>query len=351
MNQFPKKKERINAGFLCVSFLSLFFSCSSEPQQENSQPSTSFFSSSVEYLYKVPKPQSDGWEIGSDVEEQKAEELVNKLLSDTTLGLSGVLLSKKGTLILEEYKPGWVADTLLSLQENEMLLIATLAGIYQKQDAGGLMSRMVTLPNYAFKKNGPPATVGLHQLLKMESDLLCRPQQQVIKEIAEQNISQGFYYCPANYEVVAEWLESQTEEPLSFFAEENLFEPLEIDRYEWDDLDKKMPPRDLLKIASLHAQNGQWHQNRILADNWVLQLKSRAYNKSSQGQFAWGWWQHLLLVNGRQYAIFYSKGKNYLVAFVPDLDAGILLTGNLSRPATDYFSLLKDLAIPAIENK
>ena len=343
----------MNFRYLFFCSLLLALSCSSETQENIEKQSSPFFTSSVDYLYKAPTKHADGWIIGSDLHEQKAEELVNRLMSDTTLGLSGVLMSRKGELILEEYKTEMSPDTLFSLQENELVLISTLAGIYQKQDSGGLMNRLVGLPsiNHAVKKPTPVTSVGLNQLLKMETDLLCRPQQQVIKEIAEQNTTKGFYYCPANYEAIADWLELQTEEPLSFFAEENLFEPLEIDRYQWDELDKKMPPRDLLKLAALHAQNGQWNQNQILPDNWVLQLKSRAYDKSAQGQFAWGWWQSLLLVNGRQYALFYSKGKNYLLAFVPDLDASILLVGNLQKPAADYFPLLKEQAIPAFEKR
>ena len=346
------------AGILVLFLLHFFTACSSSNEEEASSKSHPLFSS-VDYLYRQPSKQADGWQIDSVYHEQRAEELVNRVKSDTLLGLSGVLLSRKGSLILEEYKPEWKSDTLLSLKENELLLVAILSGVYQKQEPG-FMNGLVSLSTVSsrmrdYKKKNAPTTptvtsVSLQQLLKMETDLLCRPQQAVIKEIAKQGQNdKGFYYCPANYEAIADWLEVQVEEPMSFFAEENLFEPLEIDRYLWDDQEKKMPPRDMLKLGAIHTTNGQWHQNQVLPDNWVLQLKSRAYDKSAQGKFSWGWWQDLMPVNGRQYAVFYSKGSNYFLAFIPDLDASILLVGNLKRPAAEYFAVLREQAIPVFE--
>ena len=347
------------AGILVFALFGFLWACSSSSSEESSSSSFVPFFASADYLYRKPAKQADGWLVESVLQEQKAEDLVNKIKADTILGLNGILLSKKESLILEEYRSDWKADSLLPLQENELLLIATLAGVYQKQEPG-FMHGLVSIPTLSYsmkdlkKRTNTPApvtSVNLQQLLKMETDLLCRPQQQVIKEIAEQSHTNGFYYCPANYNAISDWLESQVEEPLSFFAEQNFFEPLEIDRYYWDDQEKKMPARDMLKLGAIHALNGQWHQNQILPDNWVLQLKSRAYDKNSKGRFAWGWWQHLLPVNGRQYAIFYSKGSNYLLAYVPDLDASILLVGNLTKPAADYFPLLQDHAIPVFEQK
>lgn len=354
---YPQSKTDRATGIF-VLFLILFLtSCSSSVKEEASLNVNIPTLSSVDYLYKKPVRQEDGWIIDSVFQEQKAEELVNKVLSDTVLGLNGILLSRKGSLILEEYRSGWNPDSLLSLKENELLLIAILAGVYQKQQPG-FMNSLVSIPTLSYatkdikKRPAAPATgVNLQQLLKMETDLLCRPQQQVIKEITKQGSSKGFYYCPANYESIANWLELQAEEPLSFFAEGNFFEPLEIDRYLWDDQEIRMAPRDMLKFGAIHALNGRWHQNQILPDNWVLHLKSRAYDKSSRGRFAWGWWQELMPVNGRQYAVFYSKGSNYLLAYVPDLEASVLLTGNLHKPAAEYFSLLQDYSIPVFDQK
>lgn len=324
--------------------------CSSAFQEEKKIASTYSPFPSVDYLYKKPSLKPDGWKIDSVLEENKAEELVSRLMSDTTLGLSGVLLSRNGSLILEEYEAGWPQDTLFSLQDNQMLLIASLSATLEKQEAG-IMQQLVKLPTirYSSPQAMSDTAVSLQHLLQMDTDLLCRPQQQLMRNIAEKSHAAEFYYCPANYEAVADWLEGEVDEPLSFFAEKNLFEPLEIDHYSWDELEIRLSPRDILKLGAIHAQNGWWQQNQVLSASWVLRLKSRAYSKEAQGLFAWGWWQDRLLVNGRQYAIYYSKSSNYLLVFVPDLSASILLTGNLKYSAADYFSILQEQALPAFE--
>lgn len=334
-----------------ILLLSLSFACSNNQSEETDKES--YYALALQhkdtYLYQPPVKTTDGWETEGIMHEHKAEELVNKMKADTLLGLSGVLMSHRGSLLLEEYRDGWDADSLMPLQENELLLIATLTGVLQKEQAG-LMQRLVKIPsgNYAVKKRVSSDTaVDIQHLLRMETGLLCRPQQQVIETVAGQK-PKRFYYCPANYQAIAQWLEVQTDEPLSYYAEENLFEPLEIDRYNWDDLEVSMAARDMLKLSALHAQKGSWMQQQLMADDWVLQLQAKAYDSESQGQFSWGWWQQRLLVDGRQFAVFYSKGRNYMLVFVPDLEAGILFTGNLSKSASAYFPLLQNHAIPAL---
>lgn len=331
--------------------LSLSYACSVNQSEETGKESyyALAFKNKDTYLYRTPAKTADGWETAGIRHENKAEELVNKMKADTLLGLSGVLISHRGSLVLEEYKDGWNADSLMPLQENELLLIATLTGVVQKEQAS-LMERQVKIPsgNYAVKKRVSSDTaVGIQHLLRMETGLLCRPQQQIIEPVAGQQ-PKRFYYCPANYQAIAQWLEVQTDEPLSYYAEEKLFEPLEIDRYNWDDLEVSMAARDMLKFSALHAQKGSWMQQQLLADDWVLHLQTKAYDPEAQGQFAWGWWQQRLIVDGRQFAVFYSKGRNYMLVFVPDLEAGILLTGNLSKSASAYFPLLQNQALAAM---
>lgn len=334
----------------------LFLSCACSNSQSDEAGKESYYAIAFQnndtYLYKQPDKTADGWETEGIRHEDKAEELVNTMRADTLLGLSGVLVSQRGSLLLEEYKDGWMPDSLMPLHENELLLIATLAGVVQKEQAS-LMERPVKIPsgNYAVKKRTSSDTaVNIQHLLRMETGLLCRPQQQIIEPVDGEQ-PKRFYYCPANYEAIAQWLEVQTDEPLSYYAEERLFEPLEIDRYHWDDLEISMAARDMLKFSALHAQKGSWMQKQLLADDWVLNLQSKAYDPDAQGQFAWGWWQQRLVVEGRQFAVYYTKGRSYLLVFVPDLEAGVLLTGDLSQSAKAYFPLLQNQAIPALLKK
>lgn len=303
-------------------------------------------------MYQVPPAQPDGWTVAPVNREQQAEEFVSRVLGDTSLGVEGVLLSQEDALVLEEYKKGLPSDSLLPLKDSQLLLIATLSAVWQNKK-GSLQEQMVSLNSsiYAGKSSVADTSVSLHHLLRMETDMLCRPQNLVFQEVDEKNDPARFYYCPANYEAVAQWMEHETDGSLSFFAEEQLFEPLRIDRYQWEAEEVSLQPRDMLKLAAVYARKGSWQQQQLFSDSWVRQLHEKAYDARAQGEFAWGWWQDRLLVEGRQYSIFYSKGPYYLLVYVPDVDAGILLSGQLNRSASVYFPLLQEQAIPALLKK
>ncbi len=341
------------SAFISRHFILFFFlilcswACSSpeeEPQEQAAPPVTG------DYLYRKPPQKSDGWEIASLKQENMAEELVNRIEGDPSLGISGVLLSQGGKLVLEEYTDPLLADSLLPIGENRLLMIATLTAIFEAE-ADGLQQHMVSLSSsvYAGRQTVPDTSVALQQLLKMRADLLCRPQQQTFQDVASKAHGDDYYYCPANYLAVMQWLEAKTNEPLSFFAEGNLFEPLVIDRYRWDGDEIELIPRDMLKLAALYAQQGRWQGNEIFQDKWVLRLQEKAYDENAQGRFRYGWWQHRLLSEGRQYALFYSKGEHYLLVFVPDLNGGLLLIGNFDKPVTEYFNLIAEQVIPALK--
>ena len=271
-------------------------------------------------------------------------------MADSSLGISAVLMSQGGTLVLEEYADSLMADSLLPLSENRLLLTATLTAIFEKE-ADGLQQHLVSIPSdiYSGRLSVADTSVALQQLLKMGTDLLCRPQHQNFQKVTARN--DDYFYCPANYMAVMQWLEAKTNEPLSFYAEGNLFEPLAVDHYRWEDNEVALAPRDMLKLAALYAQQGRWQEENIFEDKWVLRLQEKAYDEASQGRFGWGWWQQRLLADGRQYAIFYSKGDHYMLVFVPDLKGGVLLTGNLEKPATEYFNLISGQAIPALKKE
>ncbi len=332
---------------LIIPAILLITSCSekSSEESENAPPPLP----SYDYLYQVPATHADGWETASVNHEQLAEELVIRVMGDTSLGVDGVLLSQNGALVLEEYKPVLAADSLLPLEDSQLLLISTLSAVWEKEHEN-MQPSMISLPSvvYAGKSNMADTSVSIQHLLKMETDMLCRPQNKVFQDIAEKSHTNRFYYCPANYEAVAQWMENELDGSLSFFAEEHLFEPLNIDTYRWEGEQISLFPRDMLKLGALYASKGSWQEQQVFSDNWVLQLQEKAYDAKAQGQFAWGWWQHKLLVNGRNYTIYYSKSPNYLLVYVPDVDAGLLLSGKLHRAASDYFPLLQNHAIPAL---
>lgn len=95
-------------------------------------------------------------------------------------------------------------------------------------------------------------------------------------------------YNGGNTQLLAEIIKSVSGLPIDKFAEQELFTPLNINKYEWLPLVKNMPAaasgvrlrsRDLLKFGMLYMNDGKWKDKDILNTDWTEQSLSSAITR------------------------------------------------------------------------
>ena len=137
---------------------------------------------------------------------------------------------------------------------------------------------------------------------------------------------------------------------IEVYAEEHLFQPLGIERYEW----KRTPTgiadtqeglflsaRDLAKIAQLFLQNGQWNNREVVPRDWVIDSLKPAFpldNDASAG-YGYKWWSLSYDHEGGDYVAYLGKGfGGQRPIILPDFDMVIVVTGWNILPNRPFFS-------------
>jgi len=97
-------------------------------------------------------------------------------------------------------------------------------------------------------------------------------------------------YNGGNKQLLAQIIKSVSGLSLDKFAEQELFIPLGIKKYEWLPLTKDIPAaasgirlrsRDLLKLGMLYMNKGKWQDNYILTSDWAEQSLNSAVTRPS----------------------------------------------------------------------
>jgi CubicO group peptidase (beta-lactamase class C family) len=127
---------------------------------------------------------------------------------------------------------------------------------------------------------------------------------------------------------------------LELYAGENLFGPLGITEFEWINgsggeaaasSGLRLRPRDLAKLGQLVLDQGQWDGRQIVPKSWLtLSFKPRADVEKGL-KYGYQWWLGKLISNGKPwYGAFGNGGQRLLV--IPSLDmAVVIVAGNYNR--------------------
>ena len=150
----------------------------------------------------------------------------------------------------------------------------------------------------------------------------------------------------------------------SDFAVQNLFEPLDINDWEWEQGPNRitntgwglrMRSRDLLKLGKLFLQKGVWEGNRIISEEWINASTKYHIDINQSSQYAFQWWRYsdnsstaqVLQTND----VYYADGwGNQYIWVIPHLNMVVVSNaGNFSN-GTDSNSMFRDYILPAAYN-
>tara|TARA_B100000745_G_scaffold251007_2_gene173123 strand:- start:11623 stop:12531 length:909 start_codon:yes stop_codon:yes gene_type:complete len=117
-----------------------------------------------------------------------------------------------------------------------------------------------------------------------------------------------WYYNGGLTQLIGKLVEQESNQPLRELAQKNLFEPLQIDSFEWvspsqwpDNMPSaasglRLTARDLTKIGQLVADNGKWQGKQLVSSGWIERMTQRhvdqigAWSRGGIWGYGYQWW-------------------------------------------------------------
>jgi CubicO group peptidase (beta-lactamase class C family) len=284
------------------------------------------------------------------------------------------LVLARGNCILHEYYADNPPDEQWPVMSVTKSVLSILVGIAIDKGLLRLDQRLPELIAEAIERPIDPraADITLRDLLTMSSGF--DPHEMVegagvrsssvwmIRRTVRHTPGTHFYYDDEGTNLVAIILRRAVGGNIGEFAKNELFGPLQIDRYLWIvDGDGNLPGfsgllltgRDMAKIGLLYIQQGRWRERRVVSKAYVLD-STRAHIDGSmpglQAGYGYLWWTRPTREGAAAY--FASGVRSQLIANFPDRNLVMALASASTLPggATKFINevvLPAEAALPA----
>ncbi|MGB6384426.1 MAG: serine hydrolase [Terriglobales bacterium] len=318
-------------------------------------------------------PISASWPTATTAESGLSDARLHSLEAAVRSGefkkIGSVLIARHGKLAYEGYFDGDAA-TLRDTRSATKSITNILIGIaIEEHKLSGVDAKVLSLlPEHARKIQNPDPrknAITVEDFLTMSSPLECddwndasrgnEERMYLVEDwaqfildlpirgrmhVGEQGVTplygRYFSYCTGGVFTLSEVLEKATGMRTDRYASEKLFQPLGITNVEWVYSPMNVPQtggglrltsRDLLKIAQLYLDGGQWHSKRIVSEGWV-QNSTRPHAQIDEvTDYGYLWWLKSFKVGEKSYPAFFMSGNggNKVVA-IPALDMTVVIT-------------------------
>ncbi len=382
-----------NTGYLLISFALLtLFSCEQAPIR------------STTYSYTQPVQMGDNIPVGhlaySGIDTAQIALLTKLILSDTFPNIHSLLILKDGKLLYENYfagkderigkKLGYINHTIDDLHDCRSIsksITAACVGIAARKGLINIDEPIYPYFNqYQEKFDAQKKTITIRHLLTMTSglkwneDVSYRDPRNTELRMDMSSDPIGFIlgrpmvsepgttwnYNGGNTQLLAEIIKSVSGISLDKFAEQELFIPMGIDKYEWLPLTKSIPAaasgvrlrsRGLLKFGILYTNGGKWHDKILLNEDWVIHSLStqikRPSTKDKLPGYGFQFWTFAETINRKKTVISEAKGNGGQRIFLcknPDLLV-VITAGNYNnwKIKNDSKEMLVKYILPAVK--
>lgn len=108
-----------------------------------------------------------------------------------------------------------------------------------------------------------------------------------------------FQYTSAASYMLSAIISKTTGQSMAEYLTPRFFEPLGIDKWQWDTSPGGISPGGnglswntaaSLKLGALHAQLGEWNGKRVLSEKWVRAATSKQARGDQDGAYGYQWW-------------------------------------------------------------
>ena len=374
--------------------VSLFYSIAAKPQIQPSSQASSHESS---------RTTAGGWPTSSPAESGLSDARLRSLDAAVRSGefkkIGSVLIARHGKLAYEGYfdaNGDGDAATLRNTRSATKSITDVLIGIaIDEHKLSGVDARiMALLPERARRIQNPDprkAAITVEDFLTMSSPLECddwndasrgneermylvedwaqfildlpiRGRMHAGEELEAPPYGRYFSYCTGGVFTLSEVLEKATGTRTDRYALEKLFRPLGIPNVQWVYSPMNIPQtggglgltsRDLLKIAQLYLDGGQWQGKRIVSEEWVRKSTRPHARIDETTEYGYLWWLKSFKSGEKSYPAFFMSGNggNKVVA-IPALDMAVVITStnyNTHGMHEQTEKILADYVLAAVE--
>jgi len=309
-------------------------------------------------------------QLGFDTTKLQA---IDSFVRQALAATSSILVVRHGYVAYETYYVGdrYSPRRLISATKS---VISILTGILVKtnqiQDIGDpMLSYLPELRSGNLADNVDKITI--RNLLTMSSGL---PDDGGLGEMSPKSLlskplasvpGQTFAYNGTNPNLLSMIITKLTNQTAAAFAEKELFKPLGIKSYRWNEtlgfsngaLGLSLTTRDLAKIGYLYLNKGTWDTTEIVSENWVSESTSiqakpvdqvtwKRYGSSNYGFL---WW-----ISPFKGAYFALGHDGQSITVMPDQDMVVVITTEVpyfeggGETADQYWPIITDYIIPAL---
>lgn len=263
--------------------------------------------------------------------------------------INGIVVIKKGKLLIEEYFNGDSRSTLHDTRSVGKSFVSTLTGIaihdghivseqqelnsFYPNDAAILASegkRQTTLYELLTMSSGfdgndeDPRSPGNEENMYPTDDWVRFTLDLPFKPEMKSN----WHYFTAGVVLLGDILNRNVAGGLERYADKKLFAPLGIKKYQWQYTPKAVPNTagglrlsalDYAKYGQLYKNDGLWEGKQIIPASWVRASFTRQKKIINRTEEYYGYlfWNKTFISNGKAYEAFYCAGNggNYILVF------------------------------------
>lgn len=291
--------------------------------------------------------------------------------------LTGLLVSRRGTLVAEQYWDGMSPRRDVNVKSASKSLVSALVGIALEEGViDGLDQRIAdffpeVLDGDVDRRK---RRITIRDLLTMRSGLRSTSFENYGAWVTGENWVRGvlempvvaepggrFIYSTGSTHLLSAILTRASGRSTLAFAREHLFRPLGIEPGGWQrdpqgvyfgGNNLSLSPREMLRFGELYLNEGRWQGERLLPASWVRR-SWEVYTHSRRHGYGFGycWWTRRLAGHAVHYAWGYG---GQFIFVVPDLEM-VVVTTSTNRPGTrgggshlrDVYELLREHLLPA----
>lgn len=295
-----------------------------------------------------PVRPGSGWEISkAPYNKGRIEELNRKIAENLFKEIKSVVIIKDGKLLIEEYFNGASRETLHDTRSVGKSFASTMMGIAITD--GFIKGENQTLKdfydlrrfaNFSSKKE----SVTIKSLLTMSSAFEGNDDEEdspgneekmyptadwinfaLDLPMSERNIGEKWAYFTTGVVVLGDIINKSVPQGLEKYADEKLFQPLGITKYEWPYTPQRVPSTagglrmralDFAKYGQLYQNRGKWNGKQVVPSPWVEKTFTKHMPLGGDDFYGYLFWNRTFNINGKRYETFYATGNGGNKIFV-----------------------------------